>query len=92
MDYAPHPFGDPWRDLPEKVPSDEPVQAAEVETSASGDSDDTAEESTADVETPADAVGSAPRGRSVLQAVPALRPMGSWLGRHANSDRPDIHS
>jgi hypothetical protein len=91
MDYAPDPFGDPWRDLPETV-AYEPVQAAEVESSASGDSDDTAEESTADVEAPADAVGSAPRGRSVLQAVPALRPMGSWLGRHANSDRPDIHS
>jgi hypothetical protein len=44
------------------------------------------------VQAPATAVVSTtPRPRSsVLQSVPALRPMGSWLGRHSNSDRPDF--
>jgi hypothetical protein len=89
MDYSPDPFGDPWRDLPEKVTPepDRPQAVAETESGAAP----VASESEAQAP-PEPAVASAPRGRSVLQAVPALRPMGSWLGRHANSDQPDIHS
>jgi hypothetical protein len=90
MDYSPNLFGDPWRDLPEKSGAEDPGQADAVETNASAHND--ADPSEAALETPADHVASAPRGRSLLQAVPALRPMGSWLGRQANSDRPDIHS
>jgi hypothetical protein len=88
MDYAPDPY-DPWRDLPEKA-ADEPEPAIEVGTSATADADGTADDSI-NAEAAVDTADTAPRGRSVLQAVPALRPMGSWLGRHANSDRPDIH-
>jgi hypothetical protein len=88
MDYAPDPY-DPWRDLPEKA-ADEPEGAIEVGTTATADADSTADDSI-DAEAAVDTADTAPRGRSMLQAVPALRPMGSWLGRHANSDRPDIH-
>jgi hypothetical protein len=88
MDYSPDPFGDPWRDLPEKVPP-EPDRPQAVAQTESGAAPDTSE---SEAQAPEPAVASAPRGRSVLQAVPALRPMGSWLGRHANSDQPDIHS
>jgi hypothetical protein len=89
MDYTADPFGDPWRDLPEKVPS-ATLQQREVEVSATAEPDGTAQESASDMEDESAAIASPPRGRSVLQAVPALRPMGSWLGRHANSDRPDL--
>jgi hypothetical protein len=89
LDYSPDPFGDPWRDLPEK--SGEPTaQEAEVEATASAVPESAKDEATSAMEIE-DAASAAPsRGRSVLQAVPALRPMGSWLGRHANSDRPDL--
>ena len=90
MDYSPDPFGDPWRDLPEKTgPLNEP--SIETQASASGDIENVGDESEHDEEAPETAVASPPRGRSVLHAVPALRPMGSWLGRQANSDPPDLH-
>jgi hypothetical protein len=90
MDYTPDPFGDPWRDLPEKVggPSDE---HAEPEAKASAEPESVSAEATLTVDPQEEATAAPSRGRSVLQAVPALRPMGSWLGRHANSDRPDLH-
>jgi hypothetical protein len=90
MDYTPDPFGDPWRDLPEKVGGQSDEQA-EPEAQASTEPQSVSTEATSTVDPQEEATAAPSRGRSVLQAVPALRPMGSWLGRHANSDRPDLH-
>jgi hypothetical protein len=90
MDYTPDPFGDPWRDLPEKVGGQSDEQA-EPEAQASTEPQRVSAEATATEDTQEAATAAPSRGRSVLHAVPAFRPMGSWLGRHANSDRPDLH-
>ena len=89
MDYTPDPFGDPWRDLPEKVGGQSGEQEPGAQASTEPQSVRT--EATSTVDPQGEATAAPSRGRSVLQAVPALRPMGSWLGRHANSDRPDLH-
>jgi hypothetical protein len=92
MDYSPDLFGDPWRDLPEKSgPPAEAVETVETEATASAAPEEGYAEAQPEVQAEDPAAATSSRGRSVLQAVPALRPMGSWLGRHANSDRPDLH-
>jgi hypothetical protein len=66
--------------------------SAEGEASTEGEQRAAEQEARPQVQAPATAiVSSTPRPRSsVLQTVPALRPMGSWLGRNSNSDTPDL--